>query len=193
MTMLAAVPGATTNTITTAGFALGVALLLVEHVRWWRGSGGGAVAAGGAPGGRAKDPKELLPWWLGYTFAHLAVACPAGMLGAGSGVLRWGGNGAGGWVMSSMTGQAAGVVAQASVPTLDEYGAIVVTAFVVVLFLLRKTFAKVVKGKFWRGTLSGTLLAIGTGTFALVGNAVVPGANDLGAWTIGSLVHGTLL
>lgn len=192
MTVLAAPSGMTTNAVTTAGFAVGLGLMIVEHVRWWRG-GGGTAAAGGAPGGKAKDPKELIPWWFGYAFAHLAVACPAGMLGAGSGLLRWGGNGAGGWLMSSMTGQHATTVAQASVPHLDQYGALVVTAVVLVLWMLRKQFTKLIKGKWWRGLTSGTLLAIGTGTFAMVGNMVVPGANDLGAWSISSLVHGMLL
>jgi hypothetical protein len=191
---LAAVDGMTTNTLTTAGLAIGVGLLAWEHVRWWRGGGGGAVAAGGGPGGgAAKDPKALIPFWFGVTFGTLAVACPAGLLGAGAGFLRWGGNGIGEWLMSTMTGQHATAIATAATPRLDEHGAIVVTALVFVLWLLRKTFAKLVRGKFWWGVLAGTLLAISTGTFAMIGNLVVPGANDLGAWAVNGLVHGALL
>ncbi|MFF3190533.1 hypothetical protein [Streptomyces misionensis] len=192
MITLAAGAQLTTGTLTTAGLAVGVGLFATEHVRWWRGGGGGA-AAGGGPGGAAKDPKALIPFWFGVAFGTLAVACPAGMLGAGAGFLRWGGNGLGGWVMSTMTGQHATAVAQASAPTLDEYGAPVVTALVFVLWVLRKTFGKQPKGRWWRGVWAGTLLAIGTGTFAMIGNLVVPGANDLGAWAVNGLVHGTLL
>ncbi|WP_327725743.1 hypothetical protein [Streptomyces europaeiscabiei] len=192
MTTLAAVGQLTTNSLTTAGLAVGVGLLAVEHVRWWRGGGGAAAAAGPGGGGAAKDPKALIPFWFGVTFGTLAVACPAGMLGAGAGFLRWGGNGIGGWVMSSMTGQSASVVANASAPALTEYGAIVVTVLVIVLWLLRKQIPKVAKGKWWRGVWAGTLLAIGTGTFAMIGNLVVPGANDIGSWAIEGLVHGVL-
>ncbi|MGW2708675.1 hypothetical protein ACWC4J_06735 [Streptomyces sp. NPDC001356] len=192
MITLAAPAQLTTGTLTTAGLAVGVGLLAVEHVRWWRG-GGGSAAAGGGPGGAARDPKILIPFWFGVAFGTLAVACPAGMLGAGAGFLRWGGNGVGGWVMSTMTGQHATAVANASAPALDGYGAIIVTVLVFVLWILRKQFAKALKGKWWRGVWAGTLLAIGTGTFAMIGNLVVPGANDLGAWAVNGLVHGTLL
>jgi hypothetical protein len=186
----------TTTALTTAGLAVGIGLLAVEHVRWWRGGGGAAAAAKGAPGGgggAAKDPKALIPFWFGVTVGTLAVACPAGMLGTGAGVLRWGGNGLGGWVMSTMTGQQATTVAHASAPRLDGYGALVVTALVIGLVLLRKQFAKVPKGKWWRGVWAGTLLAIGTGTFAMIGDTVVPAVNGLGAWVIGGLVNGTIL
>ena len=193
MITLAAAGGMTTTTLTTAGLAVGVGLLAVEHVRWWRGGGGAASAGGGPGGGAAKDPKQLMPFWFGVAFGTLAVACPAGVLGAGAGFLRWGGNGLGGWVMSTMTGQSATAVAQASAPALDGYGALVVTALVFVLFVLRKTFAKMPKGKWWRGVWAGALLAIGTGTFAMIGDLVVPGANSLGAWAVGGLVNGTLL
>lgn len=191
MITLAAAEQLTTNTLTTAGLAVGVGLLAVEHVRWWRG-GGGAAAAGPGGGGAAKDPKALIPFWFGVSFGTLAVACPAGMLGASAGFLRWGGNGIGGWVMSTMTGQSAGPIAQASAPSLDQYGAIVVTALVIVLFLLRKTFGKPPKGRWWRGVWAGTLLAISTGTFAMIGDLVVPGVNDIGSWAIEGLVRGTL-
>jgi hypothetical protein len=190
---LAAADGMTTTTLTTAGLAVGVGLLAVEHVRWWRGGGGAASAGGPGGGGAAKDPKALIPFWFGVAFGTLAVACPAGMLGTGAGFLRWGGNGLGGWVMSTMTGQQAAAVANASAPALDGYGALVVTALVIGLWLLRKQFAKVIKGKWWRGVWAGTLLAIGTGTFAMIGDLVVPGANSLGAWAVGGLVNGTPL
>jgi hypothetical protein len=186
---VAASAGMATDAVTTAGFALGLGLLTVEHVRWWRGSGGTAVASGGPGGGTARDPKVLIPFWFGYVSAALAVACPAGMLGHSMGVLRWGGNGVGGWVMSTMTGKSATTVAQASAPALDEYGAIVVTTLVIVLWALRKQFSKLVKGKWWRGVLAGALLTIGTGTFAMVGNMAVPGANDLGHYLLDGLVH----
>ncbi|MFF9088628.1 hypothetical protein ACF1BE_19790 [Streptomyces sp. NPDC014991] len=183
----------TAGTLSTAGLAVGVGLLAVEHVRWWRGGGGAAAAGGGPGGGGAKDPKVLIPFWFGVTFGTLAVACPAGMLGTGAGVLRWGGNGLGGWVMSTMTGQHATAVASASAPALDQYGAGIVTALVLVLWSLRKTFAKALKGKWWRGVWAGTLLAIGTGTFAMVGDLVVPSTNELGAWLVNGIVHGSLL
>jgi hypothetical protein len=193
VTTLAAVSGMTTDTLTTAGLAVGVGLLAIEHVRWWRGGGGTAAAGGPGGGGAAKDPKQLVPFWFGVTFGTLAVACPAGLLGAGAGFLRWGGNGVGGWVMSTMTGQSASAIAHASAPALNEYGAIVVTALVIVLFVLRKLPAKTSRGKWWRGVWAGTLLAIGTGTFAMIGDLVVPNANELGAWAINGLVRGTLL
>lgn len=189
--MLALPAQITTTALTTAGLAVGIGLLTVEHVRWWRGGGGGAAAAAG--GGTGKDPKALIPFWFGMAFGTLAVACPAGLLGTAAGVLRWGGNGVGGWIMHAMTGQSATTVAHASAPALDGYGALVVTCLVIALWLLRKQFAKVVKGKWWRGVWAGTLLAIGTGAFALVGDLVVPGANSLGQWAIGGLVNGTIL
>lgn len=189
----------TSATLTSAGLAVGVGLLAVEHIKWWRGGGGAAAAAGGkgkgapaAAGGKAKDPQELIPFWSGVSFGTLMVACPAGMLGTLSGILRWGGNGVGGMIMGWMTGQDATTVASASAPRLDEKGALVVTALVIVLWLLRKSFSKVVKGKFKWGVVTGTLLAIGTGAFATIGNAVVPGANSLGAWAMDGLIHGTI-
>ncbi|MEU1410116.1 hypothetical protein [Streptomyces sp. NPDC005731] len=192
------IPTLVTGTVTTAGLALGVGLLVVEHVRWWRGgtATAGAGKGKGAPvesAGPAKDPKALIPFWFGLAFGTLMVACPAGLLGTIAGVLRWGGNGIGGWVMSTMTGQHATTIAQASAPGLNQYGAIVVVVLVIVLYLLRKTFAKVIKGKFKKGVWAGTLLTIGTGTFACIGNIVVPGANQLGAWALQGLVHGVLL
>lgn len=197
---LALPDAATSGVITGAGFVLGVALLIAEHLRWWRGSGGAAAAGGkgnkGGPvesAGKAKDPKELLPYWFGNAFGHLMVACPAGLLGVAAGLMQWGGNTGAGTVMDIVTGQTAPVVATASVPALDWYGALVVLAVVLVLWMLRKSFAKVVKGRWWRGVFSGTLLAIGTGTFALIGDTVIPGANDLGAWAFGGLVSGALL
>ena len=186
----------TSGTVTTAGFALGVALLAVEHWRWYKG-GAGAPKAAGPPGaagggGAARDPKVLIPFWFGVTFGILMVACPSGLLGTGANFLRWGGNGAGGMVMSWMTGQHATTLATASAPALDGYGATVVTALVIALWWQRKQVAKLVRGKWWKGVLTGVLLCVSTGTAAVVAQAVVGSTNNLGQWALGSLVHGTL-
>lgn len=196
-TLAAGLDGMTSATLTSAGLAVGIGLLVVEHVTWWRGSGGGAAAGGKSKGpveagGKAKDPAALIPFWFGVSFGTLMVACPAGLLGYASGILRWGGNGIGGLVMGWMTGQDATTIASASAPVLDGPGALVVTALVIVLFLLRKKFAKVVKGRFKKGVFTGVLLAIGTGVFAIVGDLVVPGANSLGAWALDTVVTGSL-
>lgn len=196
--LAAGLPTATQSaTITSAGLALGVGLLAVEHIRWWRGSGGGGGGKGkGAPteaSGPAKDPKQLIPFWFGITVGTLMVACPAGLLGSLAGLFRWGGNGLGGTVMSFMTGHRASPIAQASAPTLGDGGAIVVTAMVIGLWLLRKAFPKATKGRWWKGVFTGTLITIGTGTFALIGNAIIPGANNLGDWALNGLVHTSIL
>ncbi|MFI7239689.1 hypothetical protein [Streptomyces cyaneofuscatus] len=192
-TLSAGLDGMTSGTLTTAGLAVGIALLAVEHVTWWRGGGGGAATAGkkGGPpqaGGKAKDPRALIPFWSGVAFGTLMVACPAGLLGYGAGILRWGGNGAGGLAMSWMTGQDATTIANASAPGIDSAGALVVTALVFILFMLRKKFPKPSKGRFWKGVLVGVLVAIGTGIFAMIGNLVVPGVNSLGAWCLGAII-----
>lgn len=167
----------------------------MEHVRWWRGGGEEARrrAHPARPCGPARDPKVLIPYWFGLAVGTLMVACPAGLLGSMAGLFRWGGNGIGGMVMSTMTGHHANAIAQASAPGLGDGGALVVTAMVVGLWLLRKAFPKATKGKWWKGVFTGTLITIGTGTFALIGNIVVPGANNLGDWALHGLVHGTLL
>ncbi|MGW2837328.1 hypothetical protein ACWCWD_06405 [Streptomyces sp. NPDC001493] len=194
VTLAAGLSGTTSATITSAGLAVGLALLAVEHVTWWRGATAGGGGKGGPTegGGKAKDPKELIPFWFGVAFGTLAVACPAGLLGYGAGVLRWGGNGIGGTVMAWMTGATAPTVATGGAPSLDGNGALVVTALVIGLWLLRKRFGKVVKGKWKKGVFCGVLIAIGTGVFAMVGDLVVPGANDLGNWLLASLLHGDL-
>ncbi|MFD6531566.1 hypothetical protein [Streptomyces sp. NPDC060184] len=195
-TLAAGLGGMSSATITSAGLAVGLALLAAEHVTWWRGataSGGGGKKGAPAEGGaKARDPQALIPFWFGVAFGTLAVACPAGLLGAGAGVLRWGGNGIGGTVMSWMTGQSAPTVATGSAPSLDGYGALVVTALVIVLWLLRAKFGKATKGKWKKGVFVGVLIAIGTGIFAMVGNLVVPGANEIGAWALDGLIHGNL-
>lgn len=193
----------TSDAITSAGLAVGVAIFGVQHYRWWRGSGAAAPAvAGGGKGGKgaapaaagkALDPMALIPLWAGIAFGTLMVACPAGLLGTGAGVLRWGGNGIGDMVMSTMTGKDAPALATSSPPQLDANGALVVTTLVIVLWLLRKAFPKVTKGKFKAGTLCGVLLCIGTGVFAAIGNFVIPGANDLGAWALNGITHGTFV
>ncbi|MCX5197210.1 hypothetical protein OOK31_25485 [Streptomyces sp. NBC_00249] len=179
----------TSTALTGAGLAIGLALLVVEHARWWK-TGGGTAAAGG---GGSRDPKALVPFWSGIAFGTLMVACPAGLLGTAAGALRWGGNSLGDFVMSTMTGQRSTVVGSASAPQLDANGALIVTALVIVLFLMRKQFAKIIKRGFKSGVWTGTLLAIGTGTFALIGNLVVPNVNSLGAQLLGKVVHGTFL
>ncbi|MGW2261432.1 hypothetical protein ACWCXE_27060 [Streptomyces sp. NPDC001780] len=188
--LAAGVGDMTSYTLTSAGLALGIGLLAVEHVIWWRGGKGKSKDDDG--GGKAKDPQELIPTWFGVAFGTLMVACPAGLLGYASGVLRWGGNGVGGTVMSWATGVDAQTVSNASAPRLDHGGALVVTALVITLFLLRKKFPKPTKGKFKKGLFVGVLLAIGTGVFAIIGDLVVPGANELGAWALSSIVKGDL-
>lgn len=179
----------TSTALTGAGLAIGLALLVVQHARWWKTGGGGAVAGGGG----SRDPKALIPFWSGISFGTLMVACPAGLLGVAAGALRWGGNSLGDFVMSTMTGQRSTVVAAASAPRLDGNGALIVTALVITLWLLRKQFAKVAKSGFKAGVWSGTLLTIGTGTFAIIGNFIVPTVNSAGAQLLGKVVHGTIL
>lgn len=177
----------TSSAITGAGLAVGIALIAVEAYRWWKTGGGGAGASGG------RDPKGLIPFGGGIGCGTLMVACPAGLLGTGAGFLRWGGNSFGDFLMSSMTGQKSSTVATGAAPALDQGGALIVTALVLALFLLRKAFAKVAKGKFWRGVAAGTLIGIGTGVFAVIGQLVVPSVNSLGAQLIGAVVNGTLV
>jgi hypothetical protein len=189
----------TATGVTTAGFALGLALLIVEHWRWYKGGSGGGAAKGkgkGAPadtGGAARDPKVLIPYWSGFVFGVLMVACPAGLLGTGANVLRWGGNGAGGWVMSAMTGQHATALAQAGAPGLDQFGASIVTVFVLVLFWQRKKVAKLIKAKWWKGVLTGVLVCITTGTAAVIAQTVVGGTNDLGQFIFSTVTTGSLV
>ncbi|WP_225825620.1 hypothetical protein [Streptomyces naphthomycinicus] len=178
----------TTSTVTTAGAAVGLALLGTEHWRWYKG---GASAGPGGGGGR--DPKALIPFWFGLTFGILMVACPSGALGDLAGILRWGGNGAGGTVMGFFTGQDPATIATASAPTLDGYGATVVTALVIVLWLLRKQFAKLIKGKWWKGVATGALLCFSTGVAATVAQLVIGNTNGLGRYLFDSIVHGTPL
>ncbi|MYR45070.1 hypothetical protein [Streptomyces sp. SID5910] len=187
ITVAAEVSQYTTGTVTTAGFALGLALLAAEHWRWYKTGGGAAAAAGrgAAPAAtNSRNPKALIPYWFGITCGILAVACPAGLLGTGTSVLRWGGNGVGGWIMSTMTGQRASTMASAAAPGLNSYGAIVVTALVIALWTLRKNIAKAVKGKWWKGVFTGALLCISTGTAAFIAVQVVGGANGLGEFVL---------
>lgn len=200
ITLAAGMTGITSDSISSAGLALGIALLVAEHYTWYRGAaapaGGGGGKKGGAPAapaGKALDPKALLPFWSGIVFGTLMVACPAGLLGTAAGVLRWGGNGISGTVMSALTGQDPQDVAAASAPALDTNGALVVTLVVLVLWLLRKKFGKPVKGKFKKGMWAGALLGIGSGVFAMIGQLVIPGANSIGGQIIGGLVHGTFV
>ncbi|WP_394425461.1 hypothetical protein [Streptomyces sp. SGAir0957] len=103
---LAAASQYTTMTISTAGFALGLALLGTELWRWHKGGAkapaGGPPAAGG--GGGAKDPKALIPLGFGIFCGILMIACPAGILGTLAQFLRWGGNSVGDMAMRWTTG-----------------------------------------------------------------------------------------
>jgi hypothetical protein len=174
-----------TGTITTAGFALAIGLLGADLWRWYKGgSGGGSGKGKGAPAesaGPARDPKALIPLGFGIVFGILMVGCPSGLLGQAGGILRWGGNGLGGTLMSLLTGQSGTTFAQASAPRLDGYGAVVVTALTITLWLVRKQVAKAVKGKWKKGVFIGVMLCIGTGTAAMVAQIVIGGANDIGA------------
>lgn len=187
----------TSGTVTTAGFAVGLALLGAEHWRWYK-TGGAASRGGGkkgtpAPTGGGRDPKQLIPYWFGIICGILMVACPAGALGSIAGILRWGGNGAGGMAMGWLTGQSGTTLASASAPGLDSYGALVVTALTIGLWLLRKQIAKAVKGKWKKGLLTGCLLCISTGTAAVIAQQVVGSTNQLGHFVIGNLATGTLM
>ncbi|MER8030689.1 hypothetical protein ABTZ78_17220 [Streptomyces bauhiniae] len=184
----------TTTTITTAGFALGLALLGTELWRWHKGGAKGGAASGppGAGGGAARDPKALLPLGFGIVCGILMIACPAGLLGSLAGFLRWGGNSIGDLAMDWMTGAQSTQLGSAATPRINEYGSPVVTALFVVLWLLRKTFAKLVKGKWWKGVIVGCLLCVSTGTAALIAGHIIDGVNGLGAWAFGGFVHGNL-
>jgi hypothetical protein len=200
ITLAAGAEQYTTSTVTTAGFALGLALLGAEHWRWYKGAAAPAAAPAGkgkgapAPAaGRALDPKAMVPYWFGLICGILMVACPAGLLGTTAGILRWGGNGLGGTVMSTLTGRNATAMATASAPGLDGYGAVVVTGLAIALWFLRKGIAKATKGKWKKGLFTGVLLCISTGTAAFVAQTVVGGANDLGHFVLGQLATGSIL
>ncbi|MEU9640929.1 hypothetical protein [Streptomyces sp. NPDC048188] len=185
----------TTATISTAGFALGLALLGAELWRWHKGGkgGGGPKGKGDDGGGAAKDPKALIPLGFGLVCGILMIACPAGLLGTLAGFLRWGGNSVGDLAMKWLTGTPSQTLGTAATPRIDGYGAIVVTAIAVTLWVLRKTIGKAVRGKWWKGVLIGCLLCISTGTAALIAQQVVEGANGLGAWAIGGIAKGTIV
>ncbi|MBL3669070.1 hypothetical protein JL475_24365 [Streptomyces sp. M2CJ-2] len=182
----------TTTTISTAGFALGLALLGVELWRWHKGGKGGGKGKGDDGRGAARDPKALLPLGFGIVCGILMIACPAGLLGTLAGFLRWGGNSVGDVAMEWLTGAPSQTLGTAATPRIDGYGAIVVAALAVSLFLLRKSIAKAVKGKWWKGVLIGVLLCVSTGTAALVAQQIVEGANGLGAWAINGIAKGEI-
>lgn len=186
--------------VTTAGFALGLALLGTEHWRWYRGSGGApAPASGGkkgkgAPVATAKslDPKAMIPYWFGLTCGILMVACPGGLAGTVSEIFRWAGNGIGGIAMSWLTGQEGAPLAQGGAPQVDGFGAIIVTALFVSLFLVRKALPKNSRGKWWKGVFTSSLLCITTGTAAVIASAIVVGTNDLSRTILDAVAKGTL-
>lgn len=182
----------TTTTISTAGFALGLALLGTELWRWHKSGGGGGAAAAAGGGGGGKDPKALLPLGFGIVCGILMIACPAGLLGTAASFLRWGGNSVGDVSMRWLTGTPSQTLGTAATPRIDQYGAIVVAALFVALILMRKSFAKVPKGKWWKGIIIGVLLCVSTGTAALIAQQVVEGANGIGAWAINGAAKGSI-
>jgi hypothetical protein len=188
-----------TTSLTLGGLAIGVFLLAWELWQWWRGGGSAPAAAprgkgkgapAAAPAGRSRDPKALVPFASGLMFGSLCVACPAGLLGTFSGVLRSLGNAGGGAVMEHATGQSPAVIAQGAAPALDSHGAFIVTVALLLVIVAWKKLSKVIKGKFRNGVWCGTLLAITTGVFAVIGQMAVPSANQLGATLVGAIVHG---
>ncbi|WP_327592475.1 hypothetical protein [Streptomyces chartreusis] len=195
MNTLAAGGQYTTTVISTAGFALGLALLGVELWRWRKGGGkgGGKGKGGDDAGGKAADPKALIPLGSGIICGVLMIACPAGLLGTLADFLRWGGNSVGDIAMKWLTGAASQQLGTAATPRIDSYGAIVVTAVFVSLWLARKGIAKTIKGKWWKGVVIGVLLCVSTGVAAMLADQIVQGANGLGAWAIGGLAKGTLV
>ncbi|KMS69803.1 hypothetical protein ACH49_26055 [Streptomyces leeuwenhoekii] len=182
----------TTTTISTAGFALGLALLGTELWRWHKGGRGGK-GKGDDGGGAARDPKALIPLGFGIVCGILMIACPAGLLGTLANFLRWGGNSVGDVTMQWLTGTPSQALGTAATPRIDGYGAIVVAALTVSLWLLRKQIAKAVKGKWWKGVLIGVLLCVSTGTAALVAQQIVEGANGVGAWAINGIAKGEIV
>lgn len=183
----------TTTTISTAGFALGLALLGTELWRWHKGGRGGGKGKGDDGGGAARDPKALIPLGFGIVCGILMIACPAGLLGTLASFLRWGGNSVGDVAMHWLTGTPSQALGTAATPRIDGYGAIVVAALTVSLWLLRKSIAKAIKGKWWKGVLIGVLLCVSTGTAALVAQQIVEGANGVGAWAINGIAKGEIV
>ncbi|MEU7399995.1 hypothetical protein [Streptomyces sp. NPDC044948] len=184
----------TTATISTAGFAFGLALLGAELWRWHKGGkGGGGKGKGDDAGGAARDPKALIPLAFGLVCGILMIACSGGLLGTLAGFLRWGGNSVGDLAMKWLTGTPSQTLGTAATPRIDGYGAIVVTAVVVALWTLRRSIGKAVRGKWWKGVLIGCLLCVSTGTAALIAQQVVEGANGIGAWAIGGIAKGTIV
>ena len=183
----------TTATISTAGFALGLALLGTELWRWHKGGRGGGKGKGDDAGGAARDPKALIPLGFGIVCGILMIACPAGLLGTLASFLRWGGNSVGDVAMKWTTGVPSQTLGTAATPRIDGYGAIVVASVTVSLFLLRKSIAKAVKGKWWKGVLVGVLLCVSTGTAAVIAQQIVEGANGLGAWAINGIAKGEIV
>lgn len=186
----------TTTAISTAGFALGLALLGTELWRWHKGGKGGGKGKGKGgddAGGAARDPKALIPLGFGIICGILMIACPAGLLGTLAGFLRWGGNSVGDLAMNALTATPSQNLGTAATPHVDGYGAIVVTALTVTLWLLRKSVAKAVKGKWWKGVLVGVLLCVSTGTAALIAGQIVDGVNGIGQWAIGTIAEGTFV
>lgn len=192
--VLAASGQYTTTAVSTAGFALGLALLGNELWRWHKGGGGGGGGKGkkGAPveAGPAKNPKALIPLGSGIVCGILMIACPAGLLGTLADFLRWGGNSVGDIAMKWLTGTPSQQLGTAATPRIDSYGAVTVTAVFLSLWLARKGIAKTIKGRWWKGVLIGVLLCVSTGMAAMLADQIVQGANGIGAWALGGLAKG---
>lgn len=184
--------------VTTAGFALGLALLGVEHYRWFKGSSAPAAPAGkkGGPpapaAARSLDPKAMIAYWFGMVCGILMVACPGGLANVVSEFFRWAGNGIGGLGMSWLTGQEGAPLAQGGAPQIDGFGAVLVSALFLALIMLRKAIPKGVRGKWWKGVFTSSLLCITTGTAALIAAAVVTGTNDLSRLVLDAVTHGQM-
>ncbi|MFF8679510.1 hypothetical protein ACF07F_16525 [Streptomyces sp. NPDC015237] len=195
-TLAAGVDQFTAIGVTTAGFALGLALLGAEHWRWYRGSGATAPAGKGkgpAPAAtKSLDPKAMIPFWFGLACGILMVACPGGLLGTISEIFRWAGNGIGGLAMDWLTGQSGAQLAQGGAPQIDPFGAVLVTALFVALFLLRKAIPKTARGKWWKGAFTSSLLCITTGTAALIAEGVVSGSNEVARMVLDAVATGSI-
>ncbi|MFK0140693.1 hypothetical protein [Streptomyces murinus] len=181
-----------TNSITTAGLALALGILGADLWRWYKGGAKGKDGDKDSGGSAARDPKALIPLAFGIVCGILMVGCPAGLLGKLGGILRWGGNGLGGTIMQTLTGKGGTNLATAAAPTVDEYGAPVVAALFIGLWLVRKQIAKLAKGKWKKGVFIGVMLCISTGTAAIVAQTVVGGANNLGHQVFSTITTGTL-
>ncbi len=94
--------------------------------------------------------------------------------------------------MGWFTGQDAAPLAQGGAQQVDGFGGILVTALFVSLFFLRKVIGKPVRGKWWKGVFTASLLCITTGTAAVISGALVDGTNELARVILDAATKGTL-